>query len=319
MGFKKAKKEQVWLKVLLSGASGSGKSYSALRLATGIYSKCGGSGIAYIGTEGSRDKYYANEFDYDLCQLQAPYTADKYLAELSTAIKEGYKVIIIDSMSHEWQWLNDVHDKMPGNSFQNWGKLKPTHKKFMDTILQSPIHVIACVRGRTEWTLEEDEKGKKVPKKLGLGSFQDKDISYEYTLSFVIEQSTHIASADKDNTRLFDGVYEVLTEEDGVKLFNWANDGETPAPAPVVQEGNDGEMPASAAVDQDDVIAKQTLSATISAIISKCGELGGTKNKDMMVVMKEYAPPRGNPNTIKDVDKAKELLEKLNNMPALAE
>ena len=116
MGFKKAKKEQVWLKVLLSGASGSGKSYSALRLATGIYSKCGGSGIAYIGTEGSRDKYYANEFDYDLCQLQAPYTADKYLAELSTAIKEGYKVSKFlredDSLMY---WYCDIikteHDK----------------------------------------------------------------------------------------------------------------------------------------------------------------------------------------------------------------
>ena len=64
-GFKKAKREQVWLKVLLSGSSGCGKSYSALRLAKGIASKCG-SDIAYIGTEGSRDLYYANEFDLNI-------------------------------------------------------------------------------------------------------------------------------------------------------------------------------------------------------------------------------------------------------------
>lgn len=78
VGFKKAKREQVWLKVLLSGASGSGKSYSALRLAKGIAEECG-SAIAYIGTEGSRDKYYSNEFDYDLLQLEDPFSTEKYM------------------------------------------------------------------------------------------------------------------------------------------------------------------------------------------------------------------------------------------------
>ena len=147
MGFQKAKREQVWLKVLLSGASGSGKSYSALKMATGIAKKCN-SGIAYIGTEGSRNKYYANEFDYDLLELEEPFECEKYMAAIDEAVKAGYKVLIIDSMTHEWKWLNDVHDKMPGNSFTNWGKLKPRHHKFMDKVLNSPIHIIATARLR---------------------------------------------------------------------------------------------------------------------------------------------------------------------------
>ena len=228
MGFQKAKREQVWLKVLLSGASGSGKSYSALKMATGIAKKCN-SGIAYIGTEGSRNKYYANEFDYDLLELEEPFECEKYMAAIDEAVKAGYKVLIIDSMTHEWKWLNDVHDKMPGNSFTNWGKLKPRHHKFMDKVLNSPIHIIATARGKDDWVLE-DKNGKQVPKKVGMGQQQDKDISYEYTVSLMISQDTHVASADKDNTHLFDGRFEVLTENDGEKLYDWANQGEAPTP-----------------------------------------------------------------------------------------
>ena len=174
IGFQKAKREQVWLKVLLSGASGSGKSYSALKVATGIAKECG-SGIAYIGTEGSRNKYYADEFDYDLLELEEPFECEKYIEAIDAAVEAGYKVLIIDSMTHEWKWLNDVHDKMPGNSFTNWGKLKPRHHKFMDKVLNSPIHIIATARGKDDWVLE-DKNGKQVPKKVGMGQQQDKDI-----------------------------------------------------------------------------------------------------------------------------------------------
>ena len=200
----------------------------ALKMATGIAKKCN-SGIAYIGTEGSRNKYYANEFDYDLLELEEPFECEKYMAAIDEAVKAGYKVLIIDSMTHEWKWLNDVHDKMPGNSFTNWGKLKPRHHKFMDKVLNSPIHIIATARGKDDWVLE-DKNGKQVPKKVGMGQQQDKDISYEYTVSLMISQDTHVASADKDNTHLFDGKFEVLTENDGERLYDWANQGEAPAP-----------------------------------------------------------------------------------------
>jgi len=228
MGFQKAKREQVYVKILLTSPSGGGKSYSALKIATGLFGKCGGAGIAYIGTEGSRDKYYANEFDYDLMQLDS-YSVGSYMDAIDEAVDGGYKVLIIDSITPEWQWLNDQHSKAAGNSFQNWAPLKAKHKQFMDKILLSDIHVIACARGKAEWVVEDSETGKKVPKKVGMGADQDKNISFDYTVSFQLDQATHNATADKDNTHLFDEI-RVLSEKDGELLYDWANSGEKPAP-----------------------------------------------------------------------------------------
>lgn len=297
IGFQKAKREQVWLKVLLSGASGSGKSYSALKVATGIAKECGSS-IAYIGTEGSRNKYYADEFDYDLLELEEPFECEKYIEAIDAAVEAGYKVLIIDSMTHEWKWLNDVHDKMPGNSFTNWGKLKPRHHKFMDKVLNSPIHIIATARGKDDWVLE-DKNGKQVPKKVGMGQQQDKDISYEYTVSLMIAQDTHVASADKDNTKLFDGRFEVLTEKDGVRLYEWANKGDAPAPKK--------ETPKYTETTYD---SEDMLKSVKKEIISVCTELGGTKNADLMAVLKTYVPS-GNPNAIQSLDEAKKCLTEI--------
>lgn len=299
--FKRAKKEQVWLKVLLSGASGSGKSYSALRVAKGIADKCN-SPIAYIGTEGSRDLYYSNDFEYDLLQLEDPFTIDKYLEAIDEAIRAGYKVLVIDSLTHEWLWLNDTHDKMPGNSFQNWGKLKPQHRAFMDRILTCPIHVIATSRSKDEWVLETDSKGRQVPKKVGLGSQQDKNITYEYTVSLVIEQDTHIAHADKDNTKIFDGRYDVLTEKDGEKLYEWANDSDIPA---TVKE--------PPKYDKAEEAPEDMLKAIKKDIIAVCTSVGGSKNEDLMRTLKTFVPS-GNPNAIKDITKAKECLEAVKNV-----
>lgn len=304
MAFEKAKREQVWLKVLLSGASGSGKSYSALKLATGIFNECGGEGIAYIGTEGSRNKYYADEFDYDLLELSEPYESEKYIEAIDEAVNAGYKILIIDSMSHEWKWLNDVHDKMPGNSFTNWGKLKPRHNKMMEHILNAPIHVIATSRAKDDWVLE-DKNGKQVPKKVGMGAQQDKDITYEYTVSLMLEQDTHIASSDKDNTHIFDGKYDKLTEKHGKALYDWANKGDVPIQKPKPEE-----------YKQVSESSEELLKEIKKEIIQLCTELGGSKNADLMATLKEYVPS-GNPNAIKSSDVAKKCLEAIKGVKPL--
>lgn len=290
-GFQKASRNKVWLKVLLSGPSGSGKSYSALRLATGVARKCD-SRIAYIGTEGSRDRYYSNEFDYDLIQLQEPFSIDKYVSSIDMAIKEGYKVLIIDSLSHEWKWLNETHDKMPGNSFLNWGKLKPQHNRFMEKVLYSPIHIISTARAKDEWVMEE-KNGKQTPTKVGMGQQQDKDISYEYTVSLMIARDTHVASTDKDNTHIFDAKYEVLTEEHGEKLYNWANIGDAPAEMPVKDAG----------------YSLDELKAHIVSIATQ----GLKTNRDaIMEILKDA--PGSNPNKIDNTELAVNILERLKNL-----
>ena len=308
LAFVKAVREKVYLKALLTGPSGCGKSWSALELATGLSRKCN-SDIAYIGTEGDRDKLYAQKkskhgdytFEYDLLQLENPFSTEKFMSAIDEAIDAGYKIIIIDSITAEWKYLNDLHDKMPGNSFTNWGKLKPKHREMIDKILAAPAHIICCARGKDEWTME-DKNGKQVPKKVGLGSQTDKDISYEMMLSIQIDQDTHIAHADKDNTGLWgENRYAVITAKDGEELFAWCENGKVPEPKkPEIQKG----------VTNNEVAA---LPAIQKEIVSMCQSLGGTKNKELMTMLKTYVP-NGNPMGIKDINQAKECLAKVKNI-----
>lgn len=284
-GFQKAKKEKIWLKILLGGASGSGKSYSALRLATGIANKTG-SRIAAIDTEAGRIRYYANEFDFDDQQLDEPYTPEKYIEAINDAIEGGYQILIIDSISHEWNYCVETHDKMPGNSYTNWAKITPRHDLFMEKVLQCPLHIIATVRGKDEYVLEE-KNGKQTPKKVGLGYKQRDGVEYNYTATFNIAQDTHIAESTKDNTHIFEGRYEVLTEKDGEALYNWANSGDTPAPKP------------------------KDLKPLIEKINARAIELGG-KNNPKVGEIKTSIIGDIKPNECKDEKKLTELFKALN-------
>lgn len=300
-GFQKAKREKIWVKLLLNGPSGSGKTYTALRLATGMLSKVGGAGIAAIDTENGRIRYYANEFDFFDLQLGEPYTSESYIEAINAAVDNGFKVLIIDSLSHEWKWLNEVHDKMPGNSFTNWGKLKPRHAALMEKILQSPIHIIATARGKDDYVME-DKNGKQIPKKVGVGSQQEKDIEYNYTVTFNIDQETHVASVAKDNTHLFEGRYDKLTEKDGSNLIDWATSGE-------------GEMPTEPAskptfvapIDSNDLDSK----------VIECKDLFASRmdegiSKDFLYdIVKKHNAGNKNFMQIKDIDVLNTIIKEI--------
>lgn len=305
MAFVKAVREKVNAKVMFTSPSGGGKTQSMLEMATGLAKKVGGR-IAFIGTEGDRDRLYAGKksphgdyiYDYDLLQL-TDFSPESYIAAINEAVDAGYKVIIVDSLTHEWKFMNDLHDKMPGNSFTIWSKLKPRHHKLNEKILEAPAHILCSARGKDDWVLEE-KNGKQVPKKVGIGSQTDKDITYEVMLSLQIDQDTHIAHADKDNTGLW-GMdrYTVVTAKDGEALYDWCENGVVPTPkAPPIQTNVESYEPS---IDIE-TLKKQ--------IIEKCTELGGQSNKAVMDVVKKL----GNPNAIKTVEDGKKYLDTLNNI-----
>ena len=110
MGFqvKKAKREKIYTKIALMAPSGGGKTYGSLRLATGmaqeIEKETGKKArILMANTEAKRGYYYANEFDYDIVDLDPPHNPEKYVELIDFAVKEGYDILIIDSSSHEWE------------------------------------------------------------------------------------------------------------------------------------------------------------------------------------------------------------------------
>lgn len=217
--FSKAKKTGLKIRVALIGPSGSGKTFSALRIATGI-----GGRVGLLDTECGRAKYYADEFDFDYIQMEAPFKPERYIEVIKAAAIEGLDTLIIDTTSHEWSGKGGILEEnsaMGGNSYTNWNKLTPRHNAFIDAIIQSPINIIATLRGKDEYVLTE-KNGKQTPQKVGMGAVMRDGFEYEMTCSFMINQESHAADVMKDNTHIFTGC-EVLTEEHGKRLKAWAN------------------------------------------------------------------------------------------------
>ena len=201
--FKPAKKEKLKCRLAIEGPSGSGKSYSALLIARGLVGAEGK--IAFIDTEKDSGKLYADITPFDHASLDEPYTPERYIALIQMAEKAGYDCIIIDSMSHEWVGTGgilEIHDKMPGNSWINWGKCNPRHEAFLNTMLKSPCHIIATMRSKQSYTQEADGNGKQQVKKLGMAPQQRDGMEYEMTAVLKMDVS-HQAEGDKDRTGLF--------------------------------------------------------------------------------------------------------------------
>ena len=301
---RKAKREKIYTKIALLAPSGGGKTYGALRLATGmaeeIKNETGKEARILMGnTEAKRGLYYSDEFDYDIIDIDAPHNPEKYIELIDFAVDQGYDILIIDSSSHEWEGQGGCLDlqRQAGGTYQSWAKVTPRHDAFISAIANSPIHIIATMRGKDQYEVSKDDRGKTSVQKLGVGAKQRDGFEYEFTCTFLIDQKTNTAEVQKDNTHLFDnGGAKILTEADGAKIIKWANSGE--GYTPVVKKPNE---------PVDDLKSIKT------QIVDRCKALGGTGNADMMALLKTYVTS-GNPNAIRDISKAKELLEKLNNM-----
>ncbi|WP_235917420.1 AAA family ATPase [Hymenobacter busanensis] len=214
--------------MLLQGPSGAGKTMSALLVAHGL---TGGnwSKVAVIDTERSAD-LYADLGAYNVLQLGAPFTPERYLQALDACEQAGMEVVVLDSISPCWEHLLDYHASLPGNSFSNWSKVTPRHNALVEGITRSPLHVIACARSKTEYVLA-DRNGKQVPEKVGMKPIQRDGIDYEFTLVFELDLK-HYATATKDRTRLFmDQPPSKLTPQVGEKLLKWCQTGSVARPA----------------------------------------------------------------------------------------
>lgn len=175
--FQKATKTQARLRLALSGASGSGKTYSALSIASHL-----GKSIAVIDTERGSASKYADIFNFDVCELK-DFHPGKYVEAIKAADASGYDVIIIDSLSHAWFAELD----MAGGEFRNWAKVKPLERALIDAMLSSSAHVIGTMRSKTEWvmTTTTNKSGKEVlmPTKVGTAPMQAAGIEYEFDLA----------------------------------------------------------------------------------------------------------------------------------------
>jgi hypothetical protein len=237
MEFRKAERKQAKLRLGITGASGGGKTHSALLIAKGI-----GGSIALIDTEhgsGSLEVGKPGIPEYDTLELDPPFTPQRYIEAIRAGESASYNVIIVDSLSHEWQGEGgalDMHDRATaasksGNSYTAWKEVTPQHDKLVNAILQSKCHIIATMRTKQDY-VQVEENNKKAVKKLGMAPVQREGMDYEFTVVLDLSQE-HVATATKDRTSLFDGQHFTPSEETGKQLLEWLNKGAAvPAPAP---------------------------------------------------------------------------------------
>lgn len=225
--FRKAERKKAKLRLAVCGPSGSGKTFSSLLIAMGL-----GGRIAMIDTERGSGELYSDVAEYDVCQINAPFTPDKYIKAIRGAEQAGYDVVIIDSLSHAWAGeggMLDMHDKATAaerNSYTAWRHVTPEHNKLIDTILQSPCHVITTLRTKTAHEMQ-DVNGKKVPQKVGMAPIFRDGIEYEMTVVLDLSVDKHVAKASKDRTSIFDGRNFVPDETIGAELLSWLESGKS--------------------------------------------------------------------------------------------
>jgi nucleoside-triphosphatase THEP1 len=221
MQLRKSERSKAKIKMALQGPSGSGKTMSAILIAQGL-TNGNLNKVAIIDTENGSADLYAHLGKFNVLTLDNPHSPERYIEAIEVCEKAGMEVIILDSISHCWDFLLDYHSSLAGNSFTNWNKITPRQKAFVDKILNSNSHIIATMRVKQDYVLSE-KNGKMVPEKVGLKAIQRDEISYEFTIVFDID-SKHFATSSKDRTLLFEGKPQfIINTQTGKKILNWCN------------------------------------------------------------------------------------------------
>lgn len=302
--FKKAKRSQAKLRIALSSISGGGKTVGALLIAYGLVKaehpswsddEIWGS-ICIIDTENASGSLYVGSQmgttkigQYNSIDLEPPYMPEKYSEAIRLAEENGQECIIIDSMSHSWQYELDKHTALVNkgqNSFTAWALPKKEIKGMMDSLLQSKAHIISCFRVKDAYVTGQNDRGKTTVTHVGLDLVFQDQAEFEYTTHFSIDQS-HVASAEKDRTGMFKSM-EVITPQFGKMFAEWLQSGaqtvETETkpqirPAVVPATTVDMETLPNITLQQvDEVIRAAAAAGDKKAVLAKVKEIAGVAN-----------------------------------------
>jgi len=211
----------------IAGQSGSGKTLTALYIARGMTDSA--SEIGFLDTENRRGSLYANELDgqFMIGDLFYPFSPDRY----ATAIKEfqaaGVKVLVIDSVSHEWEsGCMEIAEAplLKGKKMADWKKAKAEHKKFMTTLLQSDMHIITCIRAAEKTDFKDPRK----PASLGVQPLCEKNFMFEMSASIMMfnegSYQQHL-KIPRDLKQAFGDGQGYLGIETGQQIRAWLDSG----------------------------------------------------------------------------------------------
>lgn len=240
-----AKRTAIPLLVGLTGASSSGKTNSALRLAAGIQRVVGGD-IYGIDTEANRMKHYAEWFKFRHVPFTPPFGPADYLAAVEHCVSRGAKTIIVDSTSHLHEGpggVLEMHEDdlrafggKDSDNFRAWARPKMELRRFINAILQMNVNFIFCFRAKDKIKIEKGTKG---ATHLGFMPIASEEFIYEMALNVLLYPGScgvptwqsqavgerSIIKLPKQFRNLF-GANAPLDEDVGQKLAEWAAGGE---------------------------------------------------------------------------------------------
>lgn len=249
--FKPATRRKAKVKIALVGPSGSGKTYTALRMARGL---AGADGkVAVLDTEHGAASLYADDFTFDVVEMGGDrgYHPDRYVGVINEAAQAGYTVLVIDSLSHAWMGrggILEIVDKASGqNRFGNWKEATPIHNRLMEAIISAPIHIIATMRAKAAYVV--DEKGK--PRKVGTEPVQRDGVDYEFTVVGDLDLSHALTISKSRVSRVLPvgETYSDAGEEQALAVARWLDEAGGPDLNP-----SDVELPATSPSPVDRLI-----------------------------------------------------------------
>lgn len=222
---RKATRKRAKLKLGVTGPSGSGKTYSSLLLAYGLVGDW--NKVALIDSENGSGELYSSLGEYNVVPMEAPYSPERYIEAIDACIVGGMEAVVIDSVSHEWDGTGgclEIYESL-GGRFQDWAKVTPRHRKFLQKILQSPVHVITTARKKQDYSMDKNSDGKAQVTKVGMKEVQREGFEYELTINFDLSMR-HLATCSKDRTGIFKDRPEfIIDEKTGQELLKWSESG----------------------------------------------------------------------------------------------
>jgi hypothetical protein len=225
MQLRKATRKKAKIRLGLSAVSGGGKTYSAILIAKGLVGDL--NKVAIIDTENGSADLYAHLGDFNVLPLTAPFTPERYIEAIKSCEKAGMEVIIVDSISHEWDGKGGCLEIVEslGGKYQDWAKVTPRHQAFIDAIIHSASHVITTVRRKQDYEMIKDGNKIRV-EKGGLREITREGFEYELTINLELD-TRHNATASKDRTQLFmNKPAFVPSEQTGEMIAAWCEQGE---------------------------------------------------------------------------------------------
>lgn len=226
--FQKAQKTDRKARVAIEGPTGSGKTLTALLVASSL-----GSRIAVVDTENKSASLYADRVAFDSMNLDE-FSPRTYVEAIHAAEQEGYEVLIIDSLSHAWMGKGGALEMVDqaaarsktGNTFSAWREVTPEQTRLVDAMIQCKCHLIVTMRSKMEYVLDKDERtGKTVPRKVGMAAIQRDGIEYEFDIVGEMTSENKLIITKTRYSALANQVIEKPGAELGFQIKSWLSDG----------------------------------------------------------------------------------------------